>query len=104
MRLLTLIAAATLTLAACASMDPEKDARAALAPTGKLRAGMNLQNTLFTAKAASGELQGVSVDVMQELGRRLGVPVEWVMYTTPGDVADAAASGQWDVAMLAIES
>src|SRR4051812_22128142 len=104
MRLVTLLAATTLTLAACASMDPEKDARTALAPTGTLRAGMNLQNTLFTTKAPSGELQGVSVDVMQELGRRLGVPVEWVMYTTPGDIADAAGSGQWDVAILAIES
>ena len=33
---------------------------------------MNLQNSLFTTKASSGELQGVSVDVMQELARRLG--------------------------------
>jgi polar amino acid transport system substrate-binding protein len=91
--------------ASCASMDADNDAvRQALAPTGKLRAGMNLQNTLFTTKAPSGELQGVSVDVMQELGRRLGVPVEWVMYTTPGDVADDAASGKWDATILAIEA
>ena len=97
----TLLAA---TLVACASMDSDNAARQALAPTGKLRAGMNLQNNLFTTKDASGALQGVSVDVMQELGRRLGVPVEWVMYTTPGDVADDAANGKWDATILAIES
>ena len=79
-------------------------ARSELAPTGKLRAGMNLGNTLFTTKdAASGELRGVSVDVMRELASRLGVPVEFVVHATPGDVADASAAGTWDVAVLAIE-
>ena len=40
-----------------------------LAPTGKLRAGMNLGNNLFTRKNESGELLGVSVDLMQELAK-----------------------------------
>ena len=79
-------------------------ARRELIPTGKLRAGMNLGNTLFTTKdGATGELRGVSVDVMQELAARLGVPVELVVHATPGDVADAAGTGTWDVAILAIE-
>jgi polar amino acid transport system substrate-binding protein len=79
-------------------------ARSELAPTGKLRAGMNLGNALFTTKdAATGELRGVSVDVMRELASRLGVPVEFVVHATPGDVADASAAGTWDVAVLAIE-
>ena len=75
-----------------------------LAPTGKLRAGMNLGNMLFTTKdAATGELRGVSVDLMRELASRLGVPVEFVMHATPGDVTDAVDKGTWDVAILAIE-
>jgi polar amino acid transport system substrate-binding protein len=79
-------------------------ARSELAPTGNLRAGMNLGNALFTTKdAASGELRGVSVDVMRELASRLAVPVEFVVHATPGDVADASAAGTWDVAVLAIE-
>jgi polar amino acid transport system substrate-binding protein len=83
---------------------PDDDARAQLAPTGKLRPGMNLSNALFTQKdAASGELRGVSVDLMRELASRLGVPLELVEYETPGDVADDAGSGRWDVAILAIE-
>ena len=50
-----------------------------LAPTGKLRSGMNLGNTLFTRKDNSGQLYGVSVDLMQELATRLGVPLEMVI-------------------------
>ena len=95
-------------VASCAHMSTPTPAvsqsvRAELAPTGVLRAGMNLQNNLFTVKDSAGELQGVAVDVIQELGRRLGVPVKYVMYETPGKVADDAAKGQWDVAVLAIE-
>lgn len=79
-------------------------ARSELAPAGLLRAGMNLTNTLFTQKdAATGELRGVSVDLMRELAARLGVPVDFVVHATPGEVADAAESGTWDVAILAIE-
>lgn len=94
-----------MTLAAGCASGPEISAaaRAELAPTGKLRAGMNLGNTLFTTKdPATGELRGVAVDLMNELGARLGVPVEFVMHATPGDVADAVGKGTWDVAILAI--
>lgn len=78
-------------------------ARSELAPTGKLRAGMNLGNALFTTKdAVTGELRGVSVDLMRELASRLGVPLEMVVHATPGNVADAVGKGTWDVAILAI--
>jgi len=89
----------------CATSPPVSDAaRTELAPTGKLRAGMNLGNALFTKKdPASGELRGVSVDLMRELASHLGVPVEFVVHATPGEVADAADKGTWDVAILAIE-
>jgi polar amino acid transport system substrate-binding protein len=83
---------------------PDDTARNELAPTGTLRPAMNLSNALFTGKdAATGELKGVSVDVWRELGSRLGVPVEFILFDTPGDVADAVDSGRWDVAILAIE-
>ncbi len=96
---------ATLVIAACATSPAVPDAaRSELAPTGKLRAGMNLGNALFTTKdSATGELRGVSVDLMRELASRLGVPVDFVVHATPGDVADAADKGTWDVAILAIE-
>ena len=79
------------------------NARAELAPTGSLRAGINLTNTLFTRQRADGEVEGVSVDVMRELASRLGVPLEIIVYPTPGEVADLAQDNVWDAAILAIE-
>lgn len=98
-------ALAMVLIAGCAtSAAVPNAARSELAPTGKLRAGMNLGNALFTTQdAATGELRGVSVDLMRELASRLGVPVEFVVHATPGDVADAVDKGTWDVAILAIE-
>ena len=95
---------AAMIVAGCATSPAVPEAaRAELAPTGKLRAGMNLGNALFTTKdAVTGELRGVSVDLMRELASRLGVPVEMVMHATPGDVTDAVGKGTWDVAILAI--
>ena len=94
---LVVIAGCTTTAAA------SEAARSELAPTGKLRAGMNLVNVLFTTKdATTGELRGVSVDLMRELASRLGVPVAFVIHVSPGDVADAVDKGTWDVAILAI--
>jgi polar amino acid transport system substrate-binding protein len=99
-------AMAVLSMTGCATSPAvPAAARSELAPTGTLRAGMNLSNTLFTKKdPASGELRGVAVDVMRELGSRLGVPVVFVVHSTPGDVADAVNKGTWDVAILAIEA
>ena len=95
----------TLMLTGCAMTSTVPDTvRAELAPTGTLRAGMNLGNTLFTGQdKATGELRGVSVDVMRELAARLGVPLALVVHATPGEVADAADKDTWDVAILAIE-
>ncbi len=98
-------ALATLLIVSCAtSPGAPEAARSELAPTGKLRAGMNLGNALFTTQdAATGELRGVSVDLMRKLASRLHVSVDFVVYATPGDVADAVENGTWDVAILAIE-
>ncbi|MBE0623596.1 MAG: ABC transporter substrate-binding protein [Burkholderiales bacterium] len=75
-----------------------------LAPTGRLRVGINLSNFLLTkTDPASGEYGGVAVDLGRELGRRLGVPVEIVPYPNPGALADAANNGAWDVGYLAAE-
>ena len=79
------------------------DAKEALAPTGKLRAGMNIGNNLFTRQNETGQLYGVSVDLMQELANRLGVPLQMVVYNQPGQVADDVGNDVWDVAILAIE-
>ena len=77
--------------------------KADLAPTGKLRAGINFANKLLTARDAQGKPTGVALDLAHELGKRLGLPVEIVEFPNPGKLAESAADNQWDVGFLGAE-
>jgi polar amino acid transport system substrate-binding protein len=81
------------------SSDVVKD----LAPSGKLRAAINLGNMVLAQKNAVGEPAGITVDLARELGRRLGVPTELVPFDAAGKVFDALKTGTLDVVFLAIE-
>src|SRR5256884_3691623 len=96
---------AVLLLSSCATApDVSLAARSELAPTGKLRVGINVQNFLLVNKVRTGgEYSGIAVDLGRELGRRLGVPVELVAFDTAGKLADAVKAGAWDVAFLGNE-
>lgn len=75
-----------------------------LAPSGTLRAAINLGNPVLASRdPATGEPRGVSVDLARELGVRLGVRVELVVFDAAGKVVDALRTGAWDVAFLAID-
>jgi polar amino acid transport system substrate-binding protein len=73
-----------------------------LAPTGKLRAALNLGNGVLVQGPAS-DPRGITVDLARELGRRLGVPVELVTFEAAGKVFEALKTGVWDIAFFAIE-
>jgi polar amino acid transport system substrate-binding protein len=92
-----------LLLAGCAGVStaPTPETRQALAPTGKLRVGLQLGNPLNVVKdSASGEMKGVAFDLGKELARRTGVPFEPVLYPSVGAVLDGGKSGAWDVAFV----
>ncbi len=83
-----------------ANADALKD----FAPTGKLRAAINLGNGVLAQKdPATGAPKGVTPDLARELGKRLGVPVELITYDAAGKVFDGATTGAWDIAFVAIE-
>jgi polar amino acid transport system substrate-binding protein len=76
-------------------------ARAELAPTGVLRAGINMSNFLLvTGKDADGGPVGVSPSMAAEVARRLGVPLVKVPYPNPGVLADAAGTDAWDIGLI----
>lgn len=80
------------------------DVIAELAPTGVLRAGINLSNFLLvTGRSPSGDPEGVSPDMAREVARRLGVPVRLVPFKSPGELADAAGRGVWDIGLIGAE-
>jgi len=75
--------------------------RADLAPTGKLRAGVNYGNfILATRDKTTGESRGAAIDLLNEIGRRLAAPVEIVAYDSVAVMGDAAPTGVWDIAFL----
>jgi len=77
---------------------------AELAPTGALRAAINMSNFLLvTGKAANGDPEGVSPDVAAEIARRLEVPLKLVPFPNPGALADAAESNVWDIGNIGAE-
>jgi len=100
-----MVCVALVLFAACAPPPPEPPpARAELAPTGTLRAGINFGNVLLTSKdPTTGEGGGVAVDMARELARRLEVPIQIVPFDSAGALADAASSGTWDVGFLGAE-
>jgi polar amino acid transport system substrate-binding protein len=85
-------------------VDASPAAVAALAPTGVLRAAINLSNFLLvTGRDDDGRPTGVSPDMARELALRLGVDVDLRGYPSPGDLADDAARDEWDVGNIGAE-
>lgn len=105
-KLPTLLIVAFMTLlAACASTAPAPSAALVkeFAPTGTLRAAINLGNPILANKDAAGQPFGVSVDLARELGKRLGVPVQLVPFSAAGKVVEAVKAAQVDIAFVAID-
>src|SRR3974390_3605620 len=89
-------------LGAYPSMSPEIVSE--LAPTGVLRAGINLSNFLLvTGRSATGDPQGVAPDLAGEIASRLGVRIKYVPFKSPGELADAAGTGVWDIGLIGAE-
>lgn len=75
-----------------------------LAPTGILRAGINLSNFLLvSSRTPDGGPVGVSPDMATAIAASLGVPVQYVPYPNPGVLADAATRDEWDIALIGAE-
>ncbi|MCE1179186.1 MAG: transporter substrate-binding domain-containing protein [Micrococcales bacterium] len=75
---------------------------AQLAPTGTLRASINLGNAVL-AGGTHEEPAGVTVELAREIGRRLGVPVELLTWDAARDSLAAMERGEADLCFLAID-
>jgi polar amino acid transport system substrate-binding protein len=80
-------------------------ARAELAPSGKLRVGINHSNFLLVNPGSPhGAPTGIAPDLALDLGRRLGAPVEFVSFEGAGKTADAIRDAEVDVGFIAAEA
>jgi len=79
-------------------------ARAELAPSGKLRVGINHSNFLLVNPGSPhGAPKGIAPDLAAELAKRLGVPVEYVSFDSAGKTADAIRDAAVDAGFIANE-
>ncbi|MEU6928260.1 transporter substrate-binding domain-containing protein [Streptomyces sp. NPDC046374] len=73
-----------------------------LAPTGTLRASINLGNPVL-AQGTPESPAGITVDLAREIGARLGVPVELLCFDAARKSYEAMAAGRADLCFLAVE-
>ncbi|MGO4663791.1 transporter substrate-binding domain-containing protein [Terrabacter sp. 2TAF16] len=73
-----------------------------LAPTGVLRASINLGNPVL-AQGTPDSPSGVTVDIAHAVGDRLGVPVELVCFDAARRSFEAMATGAADLCFLAAD-
>ena len=79
------------------------DALRQLAPTGKLRGGIVVSpaaSAFFAIKDGGGEVRGVTVDLMRGFAEALQLPLALQVFSNSGQVTDAVASGDCDVAFM----
>jgi polar amino acid transport system substrate-binding protein len=74
------------------------------APTGKLRAGINVGNPILAKlDAVTQKSVGVSVDLAAEFAKRLGVPVEYVVFDAAGKSVEALSTEKVDIGFFAVD-
>ena len=76
-----------------------------LAPSGVLRAGINLSNFLLVSgTAADGSPTGISPDIANLVASTFDLPCELVCFDRPGKLADAINQDIWDIGNIAFEA
>ena len=76
----------------------------AFAPTGTLRASINLGNPILANRdVASGQPVGVSIDLARGLAQVLGVPIELVVFDAAGKSVEALEQQRADIGFFAID-
>lgn len=76
---------------------------AAFAPTGVLRASINVGNPVLARRDGAAGAAGVSVDLARALAAELGVGVELQVYETAARSVAAVAAGEADIGFFAID-
>jgi polar amino acid transport system substrate-binding protein len=84
-------------------MTPTPSLLATFAPTGKLRASINVGNPILAYRGEDGGARGVSVDLAGAFAQKLGVKLDLVVVDAAGQSVDVVASEQADIGFFAID-
>ena len=76
----------------------------AFAPTGRLRAAINVGNPILAYRNSQGdEVSGISVDLAGGWAEQLGVPLELIVLDTAAASVDQVARDEADIGFSAID-
>ncbi len=78
------------------------DIRSTFAPTGTLRASINLGNPVL-AQGTPEVPSGVTIDIAKELAARLDLPVEFLCFGAARESFEAMKAGKADLCFLAVD-
>ena len=85
-------------------MTPSKELLQTIAPTGKLRASINVGNPILANKdPVSGKPFGVSIDLAHAFAKKLGLDLELVVFDSAGKSVEAVTQEQADIGFFAID-
>ena len=76
---------------------------AEFAPTGVLRASINLGNPILANAGADGQPFGVSIDLARGFAKHLDLPLELVVFDAAGKSVDAVTNEQADFGFFAVD-
>ncbi|VVQ26526.1 ABC transporter substrate-binding protein [Pseudomonas fluorescens] len=76
---------------------------AVIAPTGKLRASINVGNPILARLDDKGNAVGVSVDLATAFAKETGLPLELCVFKSAGESVAAVSAGKADFGFFAID-
>ena len=86
------------------STAPSAEIIKSLAPTGTLLAALNIANPVLVQRnPVTGAPSGVTVDLAQELAKRLGVPLQQLVIDGAGKSFEVVKAAACDIGFLAVE-
>ena len=74
-----------------------------LAPSGVLRATINLGNPILANEGPDGQPVGISVDMVHALSEQLGVPLQLQVLKSAGEAVQAVTAQEADIGFFAID-
>ncbi|MGQ0527809.1 MAG: substrate-binding periplasmic protein [Alphaproteobacteria bacterium] len=69
--------------------------------SGTLRCGYAAWEPMFVIDSNTGKLSGISYDIIEKVGEKLGLKIEWVEETSWADYPQALAAGRFDAFCVA---
>jgi polar amino acid transport system substrate-binding protein len=74
------------------------------APSGTLRVGINLGNPVLASEdTATKQVSGISVDIANEIGKRINLPIQLIPFRSAGATVDGIKNGELDMVFVAID-